>query len=184
MRFSVAKVKFPSLINSLLAILSAILLTLAFPDYDLWFLAWFALVPLFYAIEGEKESPVKSFVLGWIFGTCFFFASCSLYKNGNDDEAMLVLQRIIVSEPMSAEAFFLRGMINLRRGNLDESVAQLRTALFWDNRLINAHVALGKIYLQRGDCLQAKNYAASAIAIDAENQDAIGLVRQIERCGK
>ncbi len=108
----------------------------------------------------------------------------TLYKNGSDDEAMLVLQRIIVSEPMSAEAFFLRGMINLRRGNLDESVAQLRTALFWDNRLINAHVALGKIYLQRGDCLQAKNYAASAIAIDAENQDAIGLGRQIERCGK
>ncbi|MFN2390836.1 MAG: tetratricopeptide repeat protein [Pyrinomonadaceae bacterium] len=108
----------------------------------------------------------------------------TLYKNGSDDEAMLVLQRIIVSEPMSAEAFFLRGMINLRRGNLDESVAQLRTALFWDNRLINAHVALGKIYLQRGDCLQAKNYAASAIAIDAENQDAIGLTRQVERCGK
>ncbi len=91
---------------------------------------------------------------------------------------------VSLSRIVGAEAFFLRGMINLRRGNLDESVAQLRTALFWDNRLINAHVALGKIYLQRGDCLQAKNYAASAIAIDAENQDAIGLGRQIERCGK
>ncbi|MFN2390835.1 MAG: apolipoprotein N-acyltransferase [Pyrinomonadaceae bacterium] len=76
MRFSAAKVKLPSLINSLLAILSAILLTLAFPDFDLWFLAWFALVPLFYAIEREKKSVVKSFVLGWIFGTCFFFSSC------------------------------------------------------------------------------------------------------------
>ncbi len=76
MRFSTAKVKLPSLINSLLAILSAILLTLAFPDFDLWFLAWFALVPLFYAIDREKESLVKSFVLGWIFGTCFFFTSC------------------------------------------------------------------------------------------------------------
>ena len=76
MRFSFASVKLPSLTNSLLAILSAILLTLAFPDFDLWFLAWFALVPLFYAVEREKESSVKSFVLGWIFGTAFFAGSC------------------------------------------------------------------------------------------------------------
>ncbi len=76
MKFSAARAKLPSLTNSLLAILSAILLTLAFPDFDWWFLAWFALVPLFYAIEGEKESVIKSFVLGWIFGTGFFFGSC------------------------------------------------------------------------------------------------------------
>jgi apolipoprotein N-acyltransferase len=76
MKFSLTKVKLPTLSNSLLAILSAILLTLAFPDFDLWFLAWFALLPLFYAVEQEKESVVKSFVLGWIFGTLFFAGSC------------------------------------------------------------------------------------------------------------
>lgn len=76
MKFSSARVKLPSLTNSLLAVLSAILLTLAFPDFDWWFLAWFALVPLFYAVEREKESVVKSFVLGWIFGTLFFAGSC------------------------------------------------------------------------------------------------------------
>ncbi len=76
MKFSAARAKLPSLSNSLLAIFSAILLTLAFPDFDWWFLAWFALVPLFFAIEREKESVIKSFVLGWIFGTGFFFGSC------------------------------------------------------------------------------------------------------------
>ena len=76
MKFSVTRVKLPTLANSLLAILSAVLLTLAFPDFDLWFLAWFALVPLFFAIEREKESVVKSFVLGWIFGVAFFFGTC------------------------------------------------------------------------------------------------------------
>ncbi len=59
--------------NVFLAVVSAILLTLAFPNFDLWLLAWFALVPLFYAIEREKESAVKSFVVGWLFGTAFFF---------------------------------------------------------------------------------------------------------------
>ncbi|MBA2620357.1 MAG: tetratricopeptide repeat protein [Acidobacteria bacterium] len=108
----------------------------------------------------------------------------AFYKSGSDDEAMSVLAKIFVSEPMSAEAYYILGMIHLRRGDLDQSASALKTALFWDNRVINAHVSLGKIYLQKGDCLQAKNYVASALAIDAENADATGLQRQVERCGK
>ena len=76
MKFPFAKVGLPTLLNSVLATFSAILLTLSFPDFDLWFLAWFALVPLFYAVECEKESIVKSFAVGWIFGTLFFGGSC------------------------------------------------------------------------------------------------------------
>ena len=62
--------------NVLAALASAILLIGAFPDFEFWFLAWFALVPLMWAVEREKESVVKSFVLGWIFGTVFFFGTC------------------------------------------------------------------------------------------------------------
>ncbi len=76
MKFFLSKVKLPSAVNSLLAVLSAILLTLSFPNFDLWLLAWVALVPLFYAIERERESAVKSFFVGWIFGTTFFAGSC------------------------------------------------------------------------------------------------------------
>ncbi len=108
----------------------------------------------------------------------------TFYTNGNNDEAMVVLRKVLVSEPMSAEAYLLLGNIHLRRGDLEQAVSSLKTALFWDNRLTTAHVGLGKIYLQKGDCLQAKNYAASALAIDSENQDATGLERQVERCSK
>ncbi|CAN5320767.1 apolipoprotein N-acyltransferase [soil metagenome] len=66
----------PSWINALLAVFAAILLILSFPDFEYWFLAWFALVPLMWAVEREKESTVRSFVLGWIFGTLFFFGTC------------------------------------------------------------------------------------------------------------
>lgn len=52
------------------------MLILAFPDFDYWFLAWFALVPLMWAIEREKDSTAKSFVTGWLFGTVFFFGTC------------------------------------------------------------------------------------------------------------
>ncbi len=108
----------------------------------------------------------------------------TFYKNGNDDEAMVVLRKVQVSEPMSAEMYLLLGNIHLRRGDLEQAASSFKTALFWDNRLVTAHVGLGKIYLQKGDCLQAKNYAASALVIDAENQDAAGLQRQVERCSK
>lgn len=76
MKFSAVKTKLPALSNSLLAVLSAILLTLAFPDFEFWFLAYVALIPLFFAIEREKESFVKSFITGWIFGITFFTGTC------------------------------------------------------------------------------------------------------------
>ena len=76
MKFFTSKVKFPSLLSLALAVASAVLLTLAFPNFDLSFTAWFALVPFFFAVEREKESVVKSAILGWIFGTLFFAGSC------------------------------------------------------------------------------------------------------------
>jgi tetratricopeptide (TPR) repeat protein len=106
------------------------------------------------------------------------------YKDGNDDDAMIVLRKVLVSEPMSAKAYLTLGKIHLRRGDMEQAVSSFKTTLFWDNRLIDAHVSLGKIYLEKGDCLQAKNYAASAIAIDENNQNALGLQRLVERCSK
>lgn len=105
-------------------------------------------------------------------------------KNGQDDEAMATLRRVLASEPMSAESYLLLGKIHLRRGDLEQAISSFKTSLFWDNRLVDAHVSLGKIYVEKSDCMQAKNYAASATEIDAENQDVIALQRLSERCSK
>ncbi|MCA1590383.1 MAG: tetratricopeptide repeat protein, partial [Acidobacteria bacterium] len=106
------------------------------------------------------------------------------YKNGNDDEAMAALRRVLAGEPMSAESYLILGKIHLRRGDRDQAISSFKTAIFWDNRLIAAHISLGKIYFERNECLQVKNYAASALEIDAENQEAVSLARQAERCSK
>lgn len=106
------------------------------------------------------------------------------YKGGRDDEVMQITRRVISGDPMSAEAHLLQGKVYLRRGDLDQSVSSLKTALFWDNRLIDAHIALAKIFVEKKDCQQAQNYAVSAISLDENNQEAIGLQRQIERCSK
>lgn len=106
------------------------------------------------------------------------------YKAGRDDEAMEVLRRVQASDPMSAEAYLLFGNIYLRRGNLEDAVRNLKTAQFWNNQLIDVHIALGKIFLEKKDCAQAETYARSALAIDANDEQANALQRSVERCGK
>lgn len=54
----------------LLSLLSGILLILSFPNFNLEFLAWFALVPLFFSIEGKDYS--QSFKLGFLNGFISF----------------------------------------------------------------------------------------------------------------
>ena len=108
----------------------------------------------------------------------------TMVKNGNDDEAMTTLRRVLASEPMSAESYLLLGKIHLRRGDIDQAVSSFKTSVFWDNRLVDAHISLGKIYVEKGDCLQAKNYAASSAEIDGDNPDVQALQRLSERCSK
>ncbi len=56
--------------ESLLSFLSGVLLAFSFPNFDLEFLAWFALVPLFYSIEGK--GLYQSFKLGFFTGFVSF----------------------------------------------------------------------------------------------------------------
>ncbi len=65
----------PSVSAAVLATASAILLSLAFPDFDLWPFAFAGLVPLLMAVR--SETPKRAFATGWIFGTAFFFLTCS-----------------------------------------------------------------------------------------------------------
>ncbi|MFN0139412.1 MAG: apolipoprotein N-acyltransferase [Pyrinomonadaceae bacterium] len=65
----------PSWKNAALALASAGLLILAFPDSEWWWTAWFALVPLMLAVERET-GVLRSFLLGWLFATVFFFGTC------------------------------------------------------------------------------------------------------------
>src|ERR1700730_11222803 len=65
----------PSLSACSVAIVSAALLIVSFPDFDLWPLAWLALVPLFLLVA-RKPQPGRAFFMGWVFGAAFFYGSC------------------------------------------------------------------------------------------------------------
>ncbi len=102
-----------------------------------------------------------------------------LYQAGRDDEALPELHRVVMLEPTNAEAYLLSGRINQRRGDQEAAIAALKTAIFWDPKLIDAHILLGRIFLERGDRGEATKYASSAMTIDANNQEAIALQRQV-----
>jgi apolipoprotein N-acyltransferase len=57
------------------AVASALLLLFAFPDFDVWPLAWVALVPLLFQIA-HRPRAAQSFVSGLLAGTIFFYTSC------------------------------------------------------------------------------------------------------------
>ena len=70
-----ARASVPTLAEAFCAAASALLLLLAFPDFELWPLAWVALAPLLYNVA-LKPRAAPSFVSGWLAGTIFFYASC------------------------------------------------------------------------------------------------------------
>jgi tetratricopeptide (TPR) repeat protein len=110
----------------------------------------------------------------------------NFYKAGRDDDALAVINRILTSEPMSAEAYLIMGNIRLRRGELEAAVSALKTALFWDNKLLEGHIALGKIFYEKRDCQQAETYSRSAtelaVSLSVENDEVIGLQKMVEKC--
>ncbi|HEX7331179.1 MAG TPA: apolipoprotein N-acyltransferase [Pyrinomonadaceae bacterium] len=54
---------------------STLLLIFSFPNFELYPLAWIALVPLLVVIA-RRPSPLKAFILGWATGSAFFYATC------------------------------------------------------------------------------------------------------------
>lgn len=67
----------------ILALCSGILAMLAFPKFDLYFTAWFALVPLFICLEQEedwKKALAAGFVFGLVFASGAYFWLTSLSK--------------------------------------------------------------------------------------------------------
>jgi tetratricopeptide (TPR) repeat protein len=103
-----------------------------------------------------------------------------LILENNDAEAANLLQRVLQVEATNAEAYFLRGIIFYRRNETENAVNALRTAVSYNPRLIEAHIALGRLYLARGDRSLALAHSRQAIEIDPQNRDAIALKQQVE----
>ncbi|HXU38878.1 MAG TPA: apolipoprotein N-acyltransferase [Blastocatellia bacterium] len=101
-RFRVAKVlpfqqSAPFISNLSLAIFSGLLLVFAFPDWNLWSLAWVGTAPLIMAVVRERKFW-RSLLLGTITGTIFFAGSSHwvTYSMHNYGDIPLALSYVVV----------------------------------------------------------------------------------------
>src|SRR6267154_5066710 len=72
---AVARAPVPPLTEVSWVIASALLLVLSFPDFELWPFAWVGLVP-FLVIIARPLRGARAFMLGWLWGTIFFYGTC------------------------------------------------------------------------------------------------------------
>lgn len=65
--------KITSFRDYFLCVLSACFLIFSFPNFNLWILAWFGFVPLFFALQGKPK--IKAFLLSYLTGLIFWFGT-------------------------------------------------------------------------------------------------------------
>lgn len=100
---------------------------------------------------------------------------------GRDEEALVTLRKLLETAPQSHEAHFLMGRVHERRGEFDRAINALKAAVFWNPRLVPAHVLLGRISVLKNDCAGAAASLNKALQIDSADQDAQALNRLVEQ---
>lgn len=99
---------------------------------------------------------------------------------GQEAEALAEIERVLQANNTLADAHLLKGQIHQRRREFDPAIEAFRQAVSLSPRLGAAHVALGQIFLERGDRGQAVAHCNRAMEIDPQDREAISLRRQIE----
>lgn len=103
------------------------------------------------------------------------------FNAGRNEDALAALGKLLQSQPQNYDAHLLMGRVYERRGDFDRATNALRAAVFWNPKLVSAHVLLGRIAVLKSDCAAADASASKALQIDANDQDAQALKRLIEQ---
>jgi hypothetical protein len=90
-----------------------------------------------------------------------------------DDDAFVLCcaEKVLARDPKSAEALLARGHVRLRKGELDEAIADFTEAIALNNTNAAAFLARGLARTDRGDYARAKEDFAAAVLIDPKLAD-------------
>jgi tetratricopeptide (TPR) repeat protein len=100
---------------------------------------------------------------------------------GRNEDALQALGKLLQIAPQNYDAHLLMGRVYERRGDFDRAINALKAAVFWNPKLVPAHVLLGRIAILKSDCAGAQSSATKALEIDPNDQDAQALRRLIEQ---
>ena len=108
-------------------------------------------------------------------------ASRAAFIAGRDAEALGTLGKLLQMSPQNYEAHLLMGRLYERQGDFERASNALKAAVFWNPKLVPAHVLLGRIAVLKNDCAAAQVSANKALQIDPNDQDGQALKRLIEQ---
>ena len=117
----------------LLVLISSLLLILSFPNFNFEFLAWIAIVPLFFAVEGQK--PFKAFLSSYLAGFLFFLGTVYWLIH-------VTLPGMIIVVLYLALYFGFFGLVIASRAS-DKSFIVLAPAAWVAIELVRAHFLTG-----------------------------------------
>jgi predicted Zn-dependent protease len=101
------------------------------------------------------------------------------YEGRRDREAAEDVRRSLFLDPYRREAHLLAARIHLRGGRPAEAIDGLRIAL-WSAETAEVHAVLAEAYLASGERAEARTSAERALALDAGNVPARGVLRQLD----
>jgi len=105
------------------------------------------------------------------------------FAGGRDEDALADLGKLLQAAPQNYDAHLLMGRVYERRGDFDRAVNALKAAIFWNPRLVAAHVLLGRIAVLKNDCAAAQASSSKALQIDPNDPDAKALKRLLaQKC--
>ena len=108
-------------------------------------------------------------------------ASRAAFMAGRDAEALGTLGKLLQMSPQNYEAHLLMGRLYERQGDFERASNALKAAVFWNPKLVPAHVLLGRIAVLKNDCASAQISSNKALQIDPNDQDGQALKRLIEQ---
>ncbi len=110
-----------------------------------------------------------------------FESARNAFYAGRDEEALASLGKLLQTAPQNHEAHLLMGRVYERRGDFDRAVNALKAAIFWNPKLVGAHVLLGRIAVFKNDCAAAQASLAKALQASPTDQDVQALKLSIEQ---
>jgi chemotaxis protein methyltransferase CheR len=108
-------------------------------------------------------------------------AALAAADGGRRDEALAAAGELLAQNPLDADAYFVRGLVELEGGSAVAAVASLRRALYVDASFALAAFTLGRAHDALGDGASAKRaYAQALRTIDPNDERHELLLKQVD----
>ena len=146
---------------------------MAFKKYFASLVSAFILMSIFVSCSGPEEKAMK-----------FFEKGQGFFEKGDYVKARLEFKNCLQVKPGFAKGYYMLGMVELREKNWKKAFGLLSKATELDENLLDAHVALGKLFVIAKQQEQAMEKAELVLGKKPDHEDALLLKASVLSVGQ